>query len=361
MRIQSIDYLRGLMSLSIVIYHFSLSFTNWGFSDSNTLLGRLGIYAVTAFYIISGMALYLAHRADKWSSSQYGIFIARRFLRLAPVYWVALIAFTVFYCGFVNGFTFDKWRYVQNIFLLFGITNPTKYMIMGGWSIGNEVVFYLFFPIFIVMVKNRMLASVLLVLSVLLLLYCSFFMINPSVTLARQWATYINPLNQVYYFIFGILAAKWFLPLVGTNKKICISLALLLFLIFILYPASGNQAIIIHGITKLVFSMITLGLCVLFFLMQNLQNIKPLHTILYFLGNVSYPLYLLHGVSFLYFRKWFFSAEMDNQQLIISGLILLLVLLVLSWLCHIGIEKPVIRLSKCLSNNKGQHTINTST
>uniref|UniRef100_UPI0023F351EA acyltransferase family protein n=1 Tax=Enterobacter oligotrophicus TaxID=2478464 RepID=UPI0023F351EA len=96
MRIQSIDYLRGLMSLSIVFYHFTTSFTNWGLNDSGALLGRLGIYAVSAFYIISGMALYLAHRNDKWSIASYFSFIARRFLRLAPIYWLAILIFTVF-------------------------------------------------------------------------------------------------------------------------------------------------------------------------------------------------------------------------------------------------------------------------
>ncbi|QPW27655.1 acyltransferase [Edwardsiella ictaluri] len=143
MRIHSIDYLRGIMALSVVLYHFS------GLPDASSLLGRLGIYAVSSFYVISGMALFLAHKKDSWSVHNYCSFMLRRFARLAPVYWLALIIFTIYFFLFSDGPQISSWKYIQNILLIFGITNPTEYIIMGGWSIGNEVVFYLFFPLLI--------------------------------------------------------------------------------------------------------------------------------------------------------------------------------------------------------------------
>lgn len=360
MRIQSIDYLRGLMSLSIVIYHFSMSFTTWGMTDSGTVLGRLGIYAVTAFYIISGMALYLAHRKDKWNVSMYGVFILRRFLRLAPVYWIPLVIYTIFCFQYYNAFVIDSWKYIQNIFLIFGLTNPTEYMIMGGWSIGNEVVFYLLFPVFVLMASNKVLSVLLLAISMTLLVYCAFYFMDPTVILSKQWAEYINPINQVYYFSIGVLAAKWLLPIVGQKKKTIIFIAFLCFTAFVCYPGSGDQINIITGPTKIVFSILTLGLCSTFFLVGDFQNVKPLHLLLKFLGDISYPLYLLHGVSFLYFRKLIVTPGMTDQQLILSGLGLLGLLLLLSWLCHIGIEKPIIRFSKRLSIRKTESNFKTT-
>ncbi len=360
MRIQSIDYLRGLMSLSIVIYHFSTSFTTWGMTDSGTVLGRLGIYAVTAFYIISGMALYLAHRKDEWTVTQYGVFILRRFLRLAPVYWVPLIVYTVFCFQYYDGFSIDGWKYFQNVFLIFGLTNPTEYMIMGGWSIGNEVVFYLLFPVFTLMANNKVLSVLLLSASAVLLVYCAFYFLTPDVRLSKQWALYIDPVNQVYYFSLGVLAAKWLLPIVGERRKTMLFIALFLFMVFVCYPASGDQINIITGYEKIVFSILILGLCSAFFLVGDLQHIKPLHFLLKFLGDVSYPLYLLHGVSFLYYRKLIFTPEMNVQQLILSGLGLLCLLLLLSWICHVAIEKPIIKLSKRLSTRKTQGSLKTT-
>ncbi|MDI7660200.1 acyltransferase [Cronobacter universalis] len=360
MRIQSIDYLRGLMSLSIVIYHFSTSFTTWGMTDSGTVLGRLGIYAVTAFYIISGMALYLAHRKDEWSVTQYGVFILRRFLRLAPVYWVSLIVYTVFCFQYYNGFTINGWKYIQNIFLVFGLTNPTEYMIMGGWSIGNEVVFYLVFPFFIFMANNKALSVLLLSTSVFLLVFYAFYFLAPDIRLSKQWALYIYPINQIYYFSLGVLAAKWLLPVVGKRRNTMVFVALFLFVVFVYYPASGDQINIITGSEKIAFSILTIGLCSAFFLVGDLQHIKPLHLLLKFLGDISYPLYLLHGVSFLYYRKLIFTPEMNVQQLILSGLGLLCLLLILSWFCHMAIEKPIIKLSKRLSTRKAQGSLKTT-
>ncbi|HHG8788525.1 TPA: acyltransferase family protein [Citrobacter sedlakii] len=265
MRIQSIDYLRGLMSLSIVFYHFSTSFTSWGLNDSGVVLGRLGIYAVSAFYIISGMALYLAHRNDNWSISGYFVFIVRRFLRLAPVYWVGLILFTIFGYKYLNGFAVDTWKYVQNIFLIFGLTNPTDYILMGGWSIGNEVVFYLFFPAFILMVKNRYGLITLVLTSIFLLGYCSAFYLEPSSGIAEQWAEYINPINQIYFFVFGVVIAHTLLKYVGVNKILFSAIAFICAAVFVFYPAQGNQINIIIGANKIVFTMVTFAICTMFF------------------------------------------------------------------------------------------------
>jgi len=45
--IESLDYLRGVMALSVMIYH--LKSWNLYHPDASTLLGRLGIYAVAIF------------------------------------------------------------------------------------------------------------------------------------------------------------------------------------------------------------------------------------------------------------------------------------------------------------------------
>ncbi|VAC68459.1 acyltransferase 3 [Enterobacter cloacae] len=351
MRIQSIDYLRGLMSLSIVFYHFTTSFTSWGLNDSGALLGRLGVYAVSAFYIISGMALYLAHKNDKWSLSSYLIFVFRRFLRLAPVYWIAIIIFTAFAFQYINGFSIDSWKYIQNVFLIFGITNPTEYMIMGGWSIGNEVVFYLFFPLLILMCKDKRTVIVLSVLALTALLYCSGAYLDPSKGIVEQWARYINPFNQIYFFIFGIVAAKLLLPFVGKNKALFSCFAIATFIAFCLYPVEGNQIKIITGVNKLFFTVVTIFICSAFFLIGDFVSLKPLHSILKFLGDVSYPLYLLHGVSFSYFRQIVFYKGMSDSMLITYGACLLVMLLVLSWICHIAIERPMIKLGRYVKNN----------
>ncbi|MHA1161626.1 acyltransferase family protein [Enterobacter ludwigii] len=348
MRIHSIDYLRGLMALSIVFYHFSISFTNWGMADSGTLLGRLGIYAVSTFYVISGMALYLSHKNESWDLKSYAIFMLRRFVRLAPVYWIGLFVFTMFCIQYYGSITVDTWRYIQNILLIFGITNPTDYMLMGGWSIGNEVVFYLLFPLLIIMLSGRIQTVILLTLSIVMFVYCGFFYLDSKVDLVPQWGLYINPLNQIYFFVFGLILAKYLQPHAGKSKVFVLLGMLLSFCIFLAFPVGGNQINIIVGWNKVVLSTSIVLLCAFFFLIGELKRFKIVHNFFQFMGDVSYPLYLLHGVFFLYYRKTFYRASMSNGELLIHGLLLLLVLLLVSWFCHKLIEKPAIKIAKKL-------------
>lgn len=351
MRIQSIDYLRGAMSLSIVFYHFIYQFTDWGVTDSGTLLGRLGIYAVSAFYIISGMALYLAHQRDKWCAGQYLKFLVRRFFRLAPTYWVALVFATAFGVLFVNGFSIDVWKYTQNVLLIFGITNPTEYIIMGGWSIGNEVVFYLLFPVFIL--ATKWVSSLVLMggLLIVTLIHSAFFLLDSHQTLASQWPDYINPMNQIYFFIAGVILAKLLLPYVGRRKGLLFVAVMGLALVFTLYPVTGNQINIVTGTNKLVFVLLTVLLCAVFFLIGNLLSVRYVHVVLKFLGDVSYPLYLLHGESFAYFQKFIFYRGMSDSTLFAYASVLLMILLILSWFCHVCVEKPAIRVSQYMKIN----------
>ena len=53
--------MRGLAALGIMFYHFS----TWTFGevDSSTIIGRIGIYGVSIFYVLSGLTLY--HVYDK--------------------------------------------------------------------------------------------------------------------------------------------------------------------------------------------------------------------------------------------------------------------------------------------------------
>lgn len=54
-RLESLDWLRGLMALSIMLYHFG------GKHDAATPLGRLGIYGVSIFFILSGLSMAIAY------------------------------------------------------------------------------------------------------------------------------------------------------------------------------------------------------------------------------------------------------------------------------------------------------------
>ena len=55
-RLHNLDYLRGLAAFGIMIYHYLSS--SIGRFSSESFMGRLGIYGVSIFYVLSGLTLY---------------------------------------------------------------------------------------------------------------------------------------------------------------------------------------------------------------------------------------------------------------------------------------------------------------
>lgn len=296
-RINGLDYLRGLMALAVMGYHF----TSWssGVPQSDSLIGRLGVYAVSIFYIISGASLFIAYNRTKWNFSETGTFIIKRYLRIAPAFWFAMGL--MIYLAFLKSGNFipDWSKYLSNITLTFGFHNPRNYIPGGGWSIGNEMVFYAFFPFLILSSRNIIVFATLMTLLLAAYIFFAFSVLTPADTLAHQWEEYINPLNQAFLFALGILIA-WWRDKRGVPRQIVVigvSIFSLIFLTF--YPAEGNQINIVSGINRIMFTIFCAGLC--FGALNWELNLNPkLSSSLKFFGDISYPLYLFHSVFAAY-------------------------------------------------------------
>ncbi len=90
-RIESLDYLRGIMALSVMLFHYY----SWAFGslDASSLLSKLGIYAVSIFYILSGLSLsivYVNRSANKFNCYE---FLLKRIFRILPLFIVVVSAY----------------------------------------------------------------------------------------------------------------------------------------------------------------------------------------------------------------------------------------------------------------------------
>jgi exopolysaccharide production protein ExoZ len=349
-RVHTIDYLRGLMALSILFYHL-LSWTMHT-PASDTLIGKLGIYGVSVFYVVSGASMYLSYKNTSWTSSSTISFFARRFARLAPVYWLAILIgfiYSIYLSGQVN---IDWYKYISNITLTFGIYDPTNYIVSGGWSIGNEVVFYIFFPILITSIRNKISFFVLSAFLFYLYIYFCFIIIDDTSTAGAQWANYVNPLNQVFLFSAGIIIA-W----ASTNyvqyfgNKVSGAIILLLTASFIWYPVEGNQIVIITGWNRVIITAIVL-LIVYFTFNFKTSEKSIFEKALKFFGDISYPVYLLHGILFVIVNRhvWpLLGSASKDARLAFFLFVFTPLLLLLSYAVYRFIELPVIRKVKAVT------------
>jgi peptidoglycan/LPS O-acetylase OafA/YrhL len=191
------------MALSIMLYHFS------GQHDAATPLGRLGVYGVSIFFILSGLSMAIAYDRYVMDFRSSVTFFIRRMFRIWPLLWlaVALVAVPTYLLG--KG-THGQDPYsittiVLNLTTLFGFVAPTEYINMGAWSIGNEMVYYAFTPILIGAYHwRKSIGNALTLVTIGIGLLFAFSLLNSANKLEVQWAMYINPFNNFFLYCAGI-------------------------------------------------------------------------------------------------------------------------------------------------------------
>lgn len=206
-RLHTLDYLRGLSAFSILIFHFYLM--NGITLGADNFIQRMGFYGVSIFYILSGLTLYCIYHQKDFSKSAVVLdFFKKRIYRIFPLF-IVLTSFV-----YVISNRNDLMTYFLNITGLFSILDYSNYIITGGWSIGNELAFYLLFPLIFFFKKDYIL-YVVTFLSFVLYCYFSYYLIDVQKELSDNWTMYIHPFNQAFLFLVGMLLAK-----ILMNKKV---------------------------------------------------------------------------------------------------------------------------------------------
>lgn len=162
--VDCLDGLRGIASLWVVIGH-AMKLSGWGFKpfDAPDL-------AVDLFIVLSGflMAFHYIRRESRepWGyRSTWAFFWMRRFFRIAPLYYLVLVAALAlgphlgeirhFIGTAIPGTGTDPTRYIDqsptnfllHVSFLFGFLPDYGYRTpIPDWSIGLEMQFYLAFP-----------------------------------------------------------------------------------------------------------------------------------------------------------------------------------------------------------------------
>jgi exopolysaccharide production protein ExoZ len=333
-RLHNLDYLRGLVAFGIMIYHYLIF--SFGEFTADTFIGRIGIYGVSIFYVLSGLTLYYVYFNNiKPTKQEVFSFFKKRIFRIFPLLWLVTIAAII-----LSSKAPDFYNLFLNLTGLFGFIKWDTYFSDGVWSIGNELVFYVFFPFFILFSKsNKFLMIILSLILFSFYLYFSFVILSPEQTLAQQWREYVNPLNQAFLFLGGFLIGL----LLNTIKiSRIISILLLLFSIglFIIIPSNGNLINLVTGVNRLIFTFCCFLICFSFYKL-NFKLPAFINKPLALLGEASYSIYLLHPIIY----KITGGQDLNNHPSIKISLSIILTLII-SYLTYEYFEKFFMKLAK---------------
>jgi exopolysaccharide production protein ExoZ len=299
-RIHNLDYLRGLTAISILLFHYQKWTTDhW---NPNSFLGKLGVYGVSIFFVLSGLTLTLVYGNGRLLPTQSSIlaYSKKRILRIFPLLLLATSATLL-----LDGRAAWSWKIILlNFTGLFGFFQPDGDIALGAWSIGNDLVFYCFFPILLWLGKEKLqwILGLIWTFFVGIGLYFAFWQLDADLSVHAQWKDYVSPLNNAFFFVSGVL-----MVVLGNKKENSIpkySTLFVLFssvLVFFFFTVKGETGALITGFNRLFLSVLSIVICYAFWKIKlNLPSFP--HRILVWLGEVSYTIYLIHPLVYRFLK-----------------------------------------------------------
>ena len=322
-RIVSIQYLRGLAALGVVLCHYGSDLKAYPKLSSFFSFGQSGVFV---FFLISGFIIVYSLNKSNYQSKQFFKFLLKRSIRIDPSYFIAILLTIVLFkiLAYLPSFKGDRIVLIpgQLIAHIFYAVPFTKYPFYNHvfWTLSVEFQFYLLIGILYFLSDNRIFKLTFLVLFSL---------------------TCLIPFSNSYYLVFNyapIFATG--ISLVDYYQKRSLSSIILPLLLLCLVEYKFGLPIFI----LLIFTSMSIP----FFKIV----IKPLKL----LGDISYSLYLTHplvSIVFLGLAKKLGVETINNQLLILSVETTAAVLF--AYLFYRVIEKPSSDLSKRFFYNKKQH------
>ena len=194
---RSIQYLRGIAALMVVLHHACQSTTGSEGSAGGFNIGQAG---VDIFFVISGFIMYSMAR-DKTVSD----FLWDRIIRIVPMYWIATFVLIVIeYRGNISNVKPNiGWHIAESLFFIphYSPINPGQIWpyVIPGWTLNYEMFFYVIFSVGLLIYRPLMVVSI--TMALLVVLGFEFTFDDP------RFLTYTNPI--VIEFVFGLMIAKY--------------------------------------------------------------------------------------------------------------------------------------------------------
>ena len=323
---------RGIAVLLVVLCHASAFVGQEPGLWQNTALYlcfRGGALGVQLFFVISGIAIFRAHRRDLDRPQQVRTFFWKRFRRIYPFYWICLTLVLLKHqaSSDMGASYMHLPSVIASSYLLVHIFSFQTIMVQA-WTLFDEVQFYLVFAVGILHRKAG-----LLILSMWLM--ASIFFLVPR---NAYWSTAFSP----YHLLFGLgilvslaLEKNWPLP-----ASLLLWLGMLVFVAAVVIEGPFQRGIPIRltagvGAAALLYGGIMLER------QQRLTSPRWLTL----LGDASYSIYLVHFMVISAVAR-FAHAHMRQIPIPDAAWMLGLVLCgtATGLAAYYAVERPLLRL-----------------
>lgn len=365
-RFAYLDSLRGLAILGVVLIHVQLTDSELRhFPDWYVRITDFGQMGVQLFFLVSAFTMYhsFASRRHREARPLFNFFV-RRYFRLAPMYYLGVALFVLrrgllpWWRGEPGEATADA--VVANLLFLNGLhPDWINSVVMGGWSIGIEALFYLLVPVLFRLV-NSLRRSVIWVLVSLGLAVGNNVLANQFYSPAEldtYLFRYLWLPSQLPSFALGILLYFWSqrVPPLGEIPParfawlVPVGLVGYLAVLAAAVPFNGWPPVVGNQLPGVFAHMLFMPVfVVLFGYLQRQPSPLLNNRFTQYVGTISYSLYIVHPFLLFFAEKIPFDRFGSFAG---YGLRLTLVLggsIGLATLTYRFIEKPFMALANRL-------------
>jgi len=339
-----LDGLRGAAALMVVWYHV---FEGYAFAEgTNGVEGgglinvfNHGYMAVDFFFMLSGFVISYAYD-DRWNQMSMGDFFKRRLVRLHPMIVMgAVIGLTTFLLG--GGVKWDgSVTPMSGVALAFFLTclfipawpgamhevrgNGEMFPLNGpSWSLFFEYIGNICYALFIRKLSTKALSWLVAVLGVVYIWFSvgnvsGYESIGVGWTVGDSVNIFGGFLRMMFPFSLGMLLARNFKP-VRVRGIFWLAIVLLFALFSVpFFPSVGG--ICVNGIFEMCCIMLIFPVIV-WLGASGVTTDKASTGVCKFLGDLSYPLYIVHYPVMYLFYAWLIKNQLytvaDTWQVVL--------------------------------------------
>ncbi len=337
-QLPSLTPLRGIAALWVVLYHYCGTgqfLPNLDITPHSYVIGK-GYLAVDMFFVLSGFVMaHVYQRAfAEGVTKNYRGFLAARIARLYPLHVFILLLFvaTAVASHFISGITTGSFEaipltgprslgaIIANIFMLQGLSAAQLSWNYPEWSVSVEFIAYLAFPVALLLMGRAPPAARLTLGAVLFAVLACLAMITQGdldqwdgpLTLMRCMPEFL--FGTLLYFVFRDYGQRYWL------RSDTVIFPVLVATLLCLHLGAPDLLIIALFAALVLLAVSNTGV------FAKLANIGPL----IWLGEISYSLYLVHGLVQFAAEKGLGAIGIRHNAALSTGQSLALMMLMLA-------------------------------
>jgi peptidoglycan/LPS O-acetylase OafA/YrhL len=346
-----LDGLRGVAAVMVVIFHFLEPLST---SHLDQIVNH-GYLAVDFFFVLSGFVIGYAYD-DRWGKMTLGGFFKRRLIRLHPMIIMGMIIGAI---GFYFGAS-GLWPSISQtpvwkmlFVMLVGFTLlpvPLSMDIRGwgemhplngpAWSLFFEYIANILYALFIRKFSNKVLAVLVFIAGCALI---HLAVTSPNGDVIGGWSVEpaqlrIGFTRLMYPFFAGLLLSR--MGKLTRVKHAFLLCSLMIVLILSIPRIGGSGHLWMNGLYDSLCILFLFPLIVYLGASGEVKG-KYASKINKFLGDISYPIYIIHYPLIYIYTAWVADNKIPLREAFPVGLLVLFSSIVIAYACLKLYDRPV--------------------